>query len=111
VGRLRHALESARVSPVLFLIDEILGGTNSRDRRIASERIVRALLRNGAIGVLSTHDLAIAEIAELEGLAGGNLHMGSRSGEDVLDFDYLLRAGVTTETNAMAIVGLMGISP
>jgi DNA mismatch repair ATPase MutS len=90
-------VESAREAPVLFLTDEILSGINSRDRRIASEWILRALLEFGAMGVLSTHDLTLTEIAELEGLDGSNVHMGSRSGEDPMDFDCLLKPGMTTE--------------
>jgi DNA mismatch repair ATPase MutS len=109
VDRVRQALERARSAPVLFLIDEILSGTNSKDRRLASESILRALLENGAIGALSTHDLALTEIAELDGFIGSNVHMGSRSKDDPMDFDYLLKPGVTTETNARAIVAMMGI--
>jgi DNA mismatch repair ATPase MutS len=94
---------------VLFLIDEMLSGTNSRDRRIASEAVIRMLIGNGAIGALSTHDLALTEIAGLEGLAGSNVHMGARPGNDPMDFDYLLKPGVTTETNALAIAAMMGV--
>jgi DNA mismatch repair ATPase MutS len=109
VERVRRMLEAARGAPVLFLIDEILSGTNSRDRRIASEAVVRGLVGNGAIGALSTHDLALAEIAELPELHGSNVHMSARAGEDPMDFDYLLKPGVTRETNALAIVAMMGI--
>ena len=102
-------LDRARQTQVLFLIDEILSGTNSRDRRVASEAIVKALVTSGAIGALSTHDLALTEIAELEDLAGSNVHMGAKPGDDPMDFDYLLKPGVTTESNALAIVAMMGI--
>jgi DNA mismatch repair ATPase MutS len=95
---------------VLFLIDEILSGTNSRDRRLASEAIVRALAGSGAIGALSTHDLALTEIGELEGLAGSNVHMGAKSGGGPMDFDFLLKPGITSESNALAIVAMTGIS-
>jgi DNA mismatch repair ATPase MutS len=96
-------------TPVLFLIDEILGGTNSRDRRIAAEAVVRSLVASGAMGALSTHDLALAEIAEIEDLRGANVHMGSRDGTDPLDFDYLLKPGVTRESNAIAIARMAGV--
>jgi len=109
VERVKQMLESARQTPVLFLIDEILSGTNSRDRRVASEAIVRTLAGSGAIGALSTHDLALTEIAELEGLAGSNVHMGAKTDGGPMDFDYLLKPGVTTESNALAIVAMMGI--
>ena len=107
VERVRQTLQTARHSPVLFLIDELLSGTNSRDRRIAAESIVRELMADGAIGALSTHDLALTEIANIDGLAGTNVHMGARFGQDPMDFDYLLRPGITTESNALAIFALV----
>jgi DNA mismatch repair ATPase MutS len=70
---------------------------------------VRTLFERGAIGALSTHDLASTEIAELAGLADRNVHMRSRAGEDPMDFDYLMKPGVTTETNALAIAAMMGV--
>ena len=107
VERVRQTLQTARHSPVLFLIDELLSGTNSRDRRIAAESIVRELMAHGAIGALSTHALALTEIANIAGLAGSNVHMGARSGVDPMDFDYLLKPGITTESNALAIFALV----
>jgi hypothetical protein len=108
--RLRAILRlSAENPPVLFLIDEIFSGTNSRDRRIAAESVFRALSQAGALGAVSTHDLALTEIAELDGLRGTNIHMGSRDGTDPLDFDYLIKPGVTREANALAIARLAGV--
>ena len=110
VDRLRRAIESsAEQRRVLFLVDEILGGTNSRDRRIAAEAVVRTLVNRGSIGALSTHDLALTEIASSVGMAGVNVHMGSRDGRDPMDFDYKLRPGVTRETNALAIARMAGV--
>ncbi len=105
VDRLRQAIES--VDPnrrVLFLVDEIFSGTNSRDRRIAAEAVVRTLVNQGAIGALSTHDLALTEMA-----GAVNVHMGSRTDGDPMDFDYRLKPGVTTESNALAIARLAGV--
>ncbi len=109
VERLRDAIVSTKEArPVLFLIDEILGGTNSRDRRVAAEAVVRTLVEAGALGALSTHDLALTEITDSVG-GGANVHMSSRRGTDVLDFDYLLKPGVTPEANATAIARLSGV--
>jgi DNA mismatch repair ATPase MutS len=58
---------------------------------------------------LSTHDLALTEIATAEGLHGVNVHMGSRDPRDPLDFDYRLKPGITMETNALAIARLAGV--
>lgn len=109
VDRLRWAIEQAKDVSVLFLIDEIFAGTNSRDRRVAAEAVLRTLIHRGAIGALSTHDLAICEIAGLEELCGVNVHMSSRDGNDPMDFDYRLKGGVTDETNAPAIARMAGV--
>lgn len=110
VSRLKAALEQARAGlPVLLLCDEVLSGTNSSDRRVAVESVLRELHSLGALVLLSTHDLALTEIANLPALQGANHHMASRPGGDPLDFDYLLKPGVTTETNALAIARLAGV--
>jgi DNA mismatch repair ATPase MutS len=109
IDRMRQAIDLATTgSSVLFLFDEILSGTNSRDRRIAAEAIVRFLVAHGALGMLSTHDLALTQIVSPE-FGERNVHMGSRDGFDPLDFDYLLKPGVTTETNAIEIARLAGV--
>ena len=95
---------------MLFLVDEILSGTNSKDRRMAAEAILRALLQLGAVGALSTHDLALTELAELPELAGANIHMGSRIDSDPMDFDYLLKPGITNQSSALAIARLAGVA-
>jgi hypothetical protein len=117
VERLRETLRAATSGPkpVLFAIDEILSGTNSRDRRVAAESFVRALIgTNGtatnAIGALSTHDLALAEIAEDPDLGGSNVHMESRDPADPFAFDYLLKPGVSTHSNALAIARMAGVA-
>jgi DNA mismatch repair ATPase MutS len=63
----------------------------------------------GAKGALSTHDVALTEMADLDGLGGCNVRMGSRSVENPLDFDYWLKPGVTTEASALAIAKMMGV--
>ena len=110
VDRLRQAIELASGDiPVLFLVDEIFSGTNSRDRRTAAEAVVRTLINHGAIGALSTHDLALSEIADDEVLHGENVHMGSKGEGNPMDFDYLLKPGVTREANALAIARMAGV--
>lgn len=105
VERLRASIQTAAAHPpALFLIDEIFSGTNSQDRRIAAEAVINELLKHGAIGAVSTHDLALTEIP-----GATNVHMRSRPGADPLDFDYLLKPGVNNETNALAIARLAGV--
>jgi hypothetical protein len=109
--RIKLALTvSRRDVSLLFLIDEILNGTNSKDRRTATELILRALVEQGAVGALSTHDMTLTEIAEFEGLHGKNMHMQSADETDPLKFDYILKPGIATQTNALAIARLAGLS-
>ena len=108
IERLRLMIESAGVAPLLFLADEILSGTNSHDRRITAEWVVRALVARGALGVITTHDLALTEIAS-DGLPGLNLHFTDTGGPDTLDFDYKLRPGLLHRSNALHIARMLGI--
>jgi hypothetical protein len=111
VERLRESIRATEErGPVLFLIDEILSGTNSKDRRIAAEALIGALVAGGAVGALSTHDLALTEIAENPQLLGINIHMQSADPEQPLAFDYRVKPGISRQTNALAIVRMMGIS-
>ncbi len=95
--------------PTLFLIDEILSGTNSRDRRIAAEHMIRELVREGAVGVVSTHDVALAEIAEIPELCGANRHLASPDEATPLAFDFLLKPGAYVGSNALAIARMAGV--
>jgi DNA mismatch repair ATPase MutS len=110
VERLRAAIHATQAAqPVLFLLDEILSGTNSRDRRVAAHAVIAALCAGGAVGALSTHDLALTEIPDDPALHGSNVHMQSEDADQPLAFDYRLKPGILRQTNALAIVKLMGI--
>ncbi len=98
---------------VLYLLDEILRGTNSQERQVAVRRVILHLLRQGAIGAVSTHDLQIAEIAELAESVRPvhfreTLHPG---GDPPMTFDYVMRPGVATTTNALRLMELVGLKP
>jgi hypothetical protein len=106
--RLRRMIESANKNKLLFLVDEIMGGTNSHDRRIATEWVIGALMLRGAIGSITTHDLALTEIAA-DGLPGRNVHFEDSGEGGTLLFDYKLREGILRHSNALAIAHLLGI--
>ena len=108
VERLREILAAARAGSTMFLIDELFSGTNSSDRLAAGRAVLDALLAAGAIGALSTHDLALTGLAD-EGRGGVNVHMASADPDDPLGFDYLLKAGVNTSTNALAFLRFLDI--
>jgi DNA mismatch repair ATPase MutS len=71
--------------------------------------VIEALVAGGAVGVLSTHDLALTEIAENQVLRGFNVHMQSENPREPLEFDYRVKPGILRQTNALAIVRMMGI--
>ena len=107
--RLHEIVERAR-GPValLFLLDEILHGTNSHDRRIGAEAVVRALAGLGAIGLVTTHDLALTELpARLEGAI--NKHFEDRLDNGRMIFDYRIRPGVVEHSNAIALMRAIGL--
>lgn len=108
--RVKLALTVAKdQGPVLFLFDEILAGTNSIDRRSVAEAIIRALVERGALGALSTHDLALTELGSSVELSGTNMHMASNNDWDPLNFNYVLKPGPTTQSSALAIAKLAGV--
>ena len=110
ITRLRQIYGLEERSPaLLFLLDELLQGTNSRDRRIGAEGIVRAFVERGAVGLISTHDLALAEIS---GLADGtlrNVHFEDELRDGQLKFDFRLRAGVVTRSNGIELMRSIGL--
>jgi MutS-like protein len=108
--RIRAIVDAARgPAPLLFLLDEILHGTNSYDRRIGAEGIVRALAGFGAIGLITTHDLALAELPARLGAAAENMHFEDRLESGRMIFDYRLRPGVVEHSNALALMRAVGL--
>ena len=107
--RIRTIAETARgTTPLLFLLDEILHGTNSHDRRIGAEGIVRALTGLGAVGLITTHDLALTELqATLDGAV--NWHFEDRLVDGKMVFDYRMRPGVVEHSNALALMRAVGL--
>jgi hypothetical protein len=99
-----------RVSlPVYFLLDEILHGTNSHDRRIGAEAVVRAFLERRAIGLVTTHDLALARIVDDQTLDLRNVHFEDRIEDGKMLFDYRLHEGVVERSNALELMRQVGL--
>ena len=95
--------------PLLGLFDEILHGTNSRERSIGARALARRLVDLGAIGILSTHDLALAALADELGERSRNLHLSDRVENGAMIFDYTLRDGVLPTTNALRLMRSIGL--
>jgi hypothetical protein len=110
VKRLSQIVDITRgLLPLLFLLDEILSGTNSHDRAIGAEAIVQSLANSGAIGLVTTHDLALARIAETLGGYAANVHFEDHLEDGRMCFDYTMRAGVVTKSNALALMRAVGL--
>lgn len=117
--RLREVVEIARATAEagerqpLFLLDEILHGTNTSERQIAARQIIRTLLRYGATGAISTHDLSLTETPDLTP-ARDAVHFTETftrglDGRPAMSFDYRLRPDVATSTNALKLMEMVGL--
>jgi hypothetical protein len=94
---------------LLFLLDELLSGTNSHDRKIGAEGIVETLLRNGSVGLVTTHDLALAAIAEKPENQAVNVHFEDQIIDGRIRFDYRMKPGIVRTSNALALMRAVGL--
>ncbi len=110
ITRLRQVVEISRGSPpALFLLDEILHGTNSHDRRIGAQAVIEGLIEHGALGIVTTHDLALTEIvADSDGRLD-NVHFEDHLEAGAMYFDYTLRQGIVEKSNALALMRSVGL--
>jgi hypothetical protein len=110
IQRLRKIMELADGDlPVLFLVDEILHGTNSHDRGIGAEAVVRGFVERGAVGLVTTHDLALARVAEALAPRAANVHFQDHLEGGSIAFDYRLRPGVVEKSNALELMRAVGL--
>jgi hypothetical protein len=96
-------------APVLFLLDELLSGTNSHDRLIGTRSFVTRLVERGAVGLVSTHDLALTAIPEEIGSRAVNCHFEDHLEQGKLAFDYKLYPGIVQTSNALALMRSIGL--
>ncbi len=110
ITRLRKILDLTNgAAPVLFVIDELLHGTNSHDRRLGAEAVLRGLLDRGAMGLVTTHDLALAGIADVLAPRARNVHFEDQLVDGAMHFDYHLHPGVVTHSNALELMRSVGL--
>jgi hypothetical protein len=109
ITRLRKLVDLAAAGPLLFLIDELLNGTNSHDRQIGAEAVVRGLVNRGAMGLVTTHDLALTQIATAMEPRGSNVHFEDHLEDGKITFDYLMRPGVVKKSNALELMRSVGL--
>jgi DNA mismatch repair ATPase MutS len=109
--RLKHVVDLARASKgrMLFLLDEMLSGTNSHDRRHGAEGVLLGLTGMGAIGLATTHDLALGEIVTSMDRPAVQVHFSDVFEAGTLQFDYHLRPGPVRTSNALALMRSIGL--
>jgi hypothetical protein len=108
--RIRAIVDLAKgPQALLFLLDEIFGGTNSYDRRIGAEAIVRVLVDAGAIGLVTTHDLALTGLVAGSNSRVANVHFEDRIENGSMVFDYRMRPGVVERSNALELMRAIGL--
>ena len=106
------ARDPARTRPLLYLLDEMLHGTNTAERRIAARRVLTYLLEARAIGAVTTHDLTLAEDSSLDTSAQRvhfTEHFERGSDGMSMTFDYQLRPGLATSANALKLLAMIGL--
>lgn len=110
IHRLKLIADLARGTvPVLFLLDELLSGTNSHDRLVGTQFVLRNLVDHRAIGIVSTHDLALTQIPATLGERATNCHFEDKLEDDRLIFDYKLREGIVQTSNALKLMRAIGL--
>jgi hypothetical protein len=110
ISRLRAIVDLTQGStPLLFLLDEMLNGTNSQDRRVGAEAVLGWLVDHGAIGLVTTHDLALSQIADALAPRAANVHFEDHLEDGRMTFDYLCRPGIMTRSNALALMRAVGL--
>lgn len=95
--------------PMLFLIDEIFRGTNSRDRTEGATSVLRNLNRPWIIGMMSTHDYELCGLSSEDGVGIENFHFSEHYDQEGIHFDYRLEKGVSLSSNARYLMRLVGI--
>ncbi len=110
IVRLRQVVDISRGEPpALFLLDEILHGTNSHDRRIGAEAVIRGLVEHGALGIVTTHDLALTRMVDASEGRMANVHFEDHLEGGEMEFDYRLRPGVVEKSNALELMRSVGL--
>ncbi len=110
VKRLRKVMDVANSgSPVLFLLDEILQGTNARERNLGAHALIAELIRKGAIGLVTTHDLALADLEEEHPGKVRNVHFADHVKNGRMLFDFRMQPGVIGSTNALRLMKAHGL--
>lgn len=111
VERLKWVLALSHTNSILFLLDEMLGGTNSADRLFGAKAVIDQLVANGAVGLVTTHDLALTDMVTARDGHAINVHFEEHYEDKEMRFDYQMRPGVLTRTNGVNVMAALGLLP
>lgn len=110
IQRIRQVVDIAEGTiPAFFLLDEIFSGTNSHDRKLGAEGVLKGLIRRKAVGIVTTHDLSLATIADDPVLNAVNMHFADKFEQGNLNFDYRMKPGVVQHSNALELMRAVGL--
>ena len=110
ITRIRQLVDVASgPRPLLFLLDELFHGTNSHDRLVGASGVLRSLLDRGAVGLITTHDLALTAIADELAPRATNVHFEDWFDNGEMRFDYQMKPGRVTRSNALALMRAVGL--
>ena len=109
ITRIRRIADQAAAGPMLFLLDELFHGTNSHDRLVGATGVLRSLLDRGAAGLITTHDLALTAITRDVGARAANTHFEDSFDGAEIRFDYRMKPGPVTRSNAIALMRAVGL--
>jgi hypothetical protein len=110
ITRIRELADISRGSvPLLFLLDELFHGTNSHDRLVGAAGVLRSFLDRGAAGLITTHDLALTAVADELAPRAANVHFEDWLEGDEIRFDYRMKPGPVTRSNAIALMRAVGL--
>jgi hypothetical protein len=110
ITRIRQLSDVAkRGEPLFFLLDELFHGTNSHDRLVGASGVLRSLLERGAIGLITTHDLALTAVADTLSPRAVNVHFEDWFDGGDIRFDYRMKPGPVTRSNAVALMRAVGL--
>jgi hypothetical protein len=110
ITRIRELAGLARGPvPLLFLLDELFHGTNSHDRLVGASGVLRSLVDRGAIGLVTTHDLSLTAIVDSLGTRAANVHFEDSFDGQEMHFDYRVKPGPVTKSNALALMRAVGL--
>jgi DNA mismatch repair ATPase MutS len=107
--RIKEIVDESKTNKVFFLLDEVFKGTNSQDRHEGAKILIKKLIENKAVGLVSTHDLELGVLEKESDSEIRNYHFKEYYEDNKIYFDYKINTGISTTKNAMYLIKMIGI--